>query len=350
GLLDKPLPAVPTLGNGSAGEIVPLSHLFGPLTEKLTLAEKERLALVNGSPCASALIADAVLAAKRRLDLALEIFALAADALKAPLEQFDSALDELWCDPHEAAVLQKMRYWLKDADQDRRSYQAPVSWRIVPRVAAQAHRTVAQAEGVASSSLRSVSDNPVFLPPNESRSLGRVLSNGGFHNAKAYPALDNLSACWADLALLCDRQITKLLDDNISLLPHQLMQGDGYVGCMGFGAADYAERARGCAQRTLLPGSEGGGFGQNDVAVPTFSASLKQAEAGRCLEACLAMLAAISSQAFFITERKAPPRLAALLEEIRDSFSPVTEARALGPDTERLAGKFTARVFAPSLA
>jgi histidine ammonia-lyase len=214
-----------------------------------------------------------------------------------------------------------------------------------------------QAEEVAAISLRAVSDNPVFLPPDAADPAGRVLSTGGFHNARAYPALDNLAAAWADLALLCDRHVTKLLDPRTSLLPAYLSRsgeghmatGDGYIGCLGFSAAGYAEQARLAAARHFLPGSEGGGFGQNDVAVPTFLAWRGEAEAGRCLDAGLALLAAVASQAFHVSERAAPPRLAPLLAEAREICPPLTAPRPLAGEVERLAGRFTAKAFAESV-
>ena len=57
----------------------------------------------------------------------------------------------------------------------------------------QAHRACAAAEHAASVSLASVSDNPVYLPPDEHNVEARVLSNGGYHNGMAYPALDDLA-------------------------------------------------------------------------------------------------------------------------------------------------------------
>ncbi|MDH3596305.1 MAG: aromatic amino acid ammonia-lyase [Rhodospirillales bacterium] len=340
------LPPVPELGNGCPGEIQALSHLFLELAGRRDLAEKDGLALVNGSPCASALIADAVLAARQRLALAVEVFALSTDALKAPLGAYDAALDGLWEDPHEAAVLRQLRTWLEGAEGDRRPYQAPVSWRILPRVLGQAQRALGQGEEVAAASLKAVSDNPLFLPPDEAHPNGRAVSTGGYHNAKAYPALDNLAAAWADLALLCDRQTTKLLDGKVSGLPDQLLAGEGgYLGCLGFTAAGYAEQARQAAQRSFLPGSEGGGFGQNDVAVPTFLAWRKEAEAGRCLDAGLACLAAVASQAFQAADRLPPPRLRPLLDELRDVFPPFEAPRAPGPEAGRLQRVITAKVF-----
>jgi histidine ammonia-lyase len=358
------LPPVPALGNGCPGEIQALGHLFSGLYETMArgeldeLGEKESLALVNGSPCAAALAADAALAARRRLSLAVAVFALSIEALKAPLDHYDAVLDDLWEDPGEAAVLGLLRGWLEGAAAERRAYQAPVSWRILPRVLGQAWRAAGQAEEIAAISLRAVSDNPLFVPPDEAASdgrhpNGRVLSNGGYHNGRAYPALDNLAAAWADLALLCDRHITKLLDARTSLLPAYLSAsgvghmatGEGYIGCLGFAAAGYAEQARLAATRHFLPGSEGGGFGQNDVALPTFLAWRGEAEAGRCLDANLAMLAAVASQAFAVTERAAPPRLAPLLAEVRALCPPLTASRALAGDVERLAAQFTQRSF-----
>ena len=340
------LPPVPALGNGCPGEIQALTHLFLGLMDGRELAEKDGLSLVNGSPCASALIADAVLAARQRLALATEIFALSVEALKAPLGAYDPALDGLWEDQHEAAVLRALRAWLDGAAAERRPYQAPVSWRILPRILGQARRALDQGEEAASVSLKAVSDNPVYLPPTRDHPNGRVFSTGGYHNGKAAPALDNLTAAWADLALLCDRQATKLLDGKVSLLPHQLLTGEGgYLGCLGFTAAAYAEQARHAAQRSLLPGSEGGGFAQNDVAVPTFSAWRKEAEAGRCLDAALACLAVIASQAFHATDRQAPPRLRPLLEELRAIFPPIDAPKAPGIDAGRVQRMLTEKVF-----
>ena len=346
GLLDAgKLPPVPALGNGCPGEIMALSHLLGPLATRVDLGEKDSLSLINGSPCAAALLADAVLAARRRLGLAVTVFALSVEAFQAPMDAYDPALDGLWEDAHEIAVLAELRAWLEGAAAERRSYQAPVSWRILPRVLGQARRALAEAEAAAAISLRAVSDNPVYIPPDAANPRGRVLSNGGYHNAKAYPALDNLAASWADLALLCDRQATKMLDTNVSLLPAQLRDGDGYMGCLGFAAVAYAEQARHAAQRSFLPGSEGGGFGQNDVPVPSFQAWRKEAEAGRCLDANLAILAAIASQALHVTGREAPPRLAPLLAELRALVPPMTGQRAPGPEVERLQAALTGKVF-----
>ncbi len=346
------LPAVPALGNGSPGEIQPLSHLYAPLMESVPLAEKDGLALINGSPCATALLVDAVFAARKRYELALKVFALAWEALKAPLSHIDPALDDLWEDPHEAHVLSGLRGWLEGvASGQRRSYQAPVSWRNVPRTLGYAFRVAEQAEAAAALSLRAVSDNPVYIPPDDEHPdpaapYGRVLSNGGYHNAKAYPLLDDLGAASADVALLAERQTTKLLDGQISGLPHNLVEQPGvYIGCTAFSAVAFAEQARYAAQRTFLPAGEGGGFGQNDVAVPTFFAWRKEAEAGRCLDASLALLAVVACHALRITGRRPPPRLADFAAEIDRYVPPLTSNRRMGPELENLQTHFTESLY-----
>jgi histidine ammonia-lyase len=345
------LPKVSMFGQSGAGEILGLAPLFSGLAETHELGEKESLALINGSPCAAALLADAALAGRQRLRLAEEVFALSAEAIKLPYGHLAEELAELWGDPAEAAVLARLRALIAGGVPERRSYQAPVSYRILPRVVAQYLRAIEAAEATASTSLRAVTDNPVFLAPTPEHPKPRIYSTGGFHNAMAHPAMDNLAAAAADLCLLADRHTSKLLHGNHSLLPDQLQKGDGYMGCLGMVEVGYAEQARRAAQRNFLPGSEGGGFGQNDVAPPTFFAWRAQEEAGRCLDACLAMLAAVGSQALFATDREPPPALVPLVEKIRAHLPPVTTSRILAGELESLARAFRAQVFdAPQLS
>ena len=98
-----PLPAVPARGNGGSGEILALGHLFGELADGLDLEPREKMALINGSPCAAALVADAALGGRARLALAERTFALSVEAIRAPLDGFAPELGELWGDEHEAA-------------------------------------------------------------------------------------------------------------------------------------------------------------------------------------------------------------------------------------------------------
>jgi histidine ammonia-lyase len=337
----EPLPPVPRRGNGGAGEILALGHLFADLGERVGTEEKESLALINGSPCAAALVADATLAARNRLRLAHQVFGVSTEAILAPLEAYAPELEELWDDEYETAALKEMRALLEGGETERRPYQSPVSYRILPRVLGQMHRTLDAAERAAETSLRSVSDNPVYIPPDREHPLGRVRSTGGYHNGQAPPALDGLSSTWADLCQLAERHTERIVNEGLLTRPGS----EGYVGVLLMVIVGYAEEARLAAQPTILPR---GGYPQNDVVAPVFLAWQKESVAGSCLDACLAILAAVSSQALYASDRAAPPPLESFLAEIRQSFPPVDESRTLGPDAERLAAAFGKRVFSAS--
>ncbi|WP_343285513.1 aromatic amino acid lyase [Inquilinus limosus] len=216
---------------------------------------------------------------------------------------------------------------------------------------------LAAAERAATVSLAAASDNPVYIPPDEAgpgHPNGRCISTGGYHNAMAAPALDDLAAIWADLCLLCDRHSSKLLAGRVSHLPDLLMvgrdpsdsDGHGSLGYVPMAVTGYLEQAKAAAQRTFLPGTEAAGAGQDDVAAPAFLAWAKEERAGRCLDAALAMLAVIASQALHVTSRDPTPALRAFVETVRDVVPPVEEDRVLGPELGRLATCFTGQVFA----
>ncbi len=186
--------------------------------------------------------------------------------------------------------------------------------------------------------------------------IGRCISTGGYHNAVAAPALDDLAGIWADICLLCDRHSAKLLNGQVSHLPDQLLvgrqpgqsDGRGNIGYVTMAANGYIELAKGAAQRTFIPGSDSYTAGQDDVATPAFLAWSKEARAGRCLDASIAMLAVVASQALFVTDREAPPALRNFMELIRTYVAPVVEDRILGPELGRLTDAITAKVFAPN--
>ena len=335
----RPLPAVPARGNGGAGEILALGHVFGRLADEVELEPKEKMALVNGSPCAAALVADAALAGRGRLALAERAFALSAEAIRAPREAFAPELGELWGDEHEADALRSLTALLQGGATARQAYQAPVSHRVLPRVLGRLREAQAHAERTASSSLCSVTDNPVFLPPGEDRPLGALVSNGGYHNDRAHPALDGLAHAWADLAQLAQRHVDKLFQHPVTA---PSLVGEWMTKPLHMVAAGYAEEARTLAQTTVLGL---GGFGQNDLPAPAFHAWGKANAVGTCLERALAVLAALASQALHVADQIPPPGLAPFLDEVRTAFAPIDASRPLGPDADRLAAAFTRQVF-----
>ena len=343
-LLDGSLPRLPLGGHVAAGEILTLAPLMNALEGDFE--EGETMALVNGSPCAAALAADVALAARSRLQAAERVFALSVEAFRAPLDAYDEALEALWEDEHEVAALRGLRAQLEGAaETDRLDHQAPVSYRILPRILGQAYRAVGAIEHAARVSLRSVTDNPVYLPPDELHPLGRAISTGGYHNGIAPQAMSTLSAAWADLVFLAERHVTAMHVGATSGLPPLLERPGGAGGktnLLGWVAGSFLEEARTAASATLLPA--GVGDAQNDVGAPTFLAYRKERFVADCLDSALALLAASSSQALWATDRSPPPPLRPLLDRVRELFPPVDDpsARRIGEELGRLAQAFGA--------
>ena len=347
-MLPGPLPLVPRPGAVSAGEILPLSWLFGPLLGRFEPREKETLALVNGAPVAAALVTDGALAAIRRTAAAEAVLALAAEAYLVPPGHFDPAVASLWGDPHELAAAEALSGLIAGGAPERRPYQAPVSFRTLPKMLGRLRRESARAIDTAATSLAQVSDNPVFLPPDAQNPDGRILSTGGYHNAAAWPALNALAMAYADLCTVCDRMIARLLDGRTSGLPDQLGGGDGdrgYMGTLGFVVVGYGEAARRAAQAVFLPGSESGGFVQNDLAVPTALAWEGQDCAGRMLDAALGAVAVVASQALHVSGRSAPPALRHRLAAWRAVAPPPTTHAAPGRLTAAVTGLLQAEIY-----
>jgi histidine ammonia-lyase len=103
-----------------------------------------------------------------------------------------------------------------------------------------------------------------------------------------------------------------------------------------------AEEARAIATPTLL---SLGGFGQNDVPVLNFLAWRKATAIGHCLDAALAVLAAIASQALWVGAHEPPPNLRPLANQVRSAVRPVVQPRSLGDDCRNLTETFTRKVF-----
>src|SRR5262249_60743672 len=103
---------------------------------------------------------------------------------------------------------------------------------------------VAQREWV---SLRPVASAVVYVSDEMGRPAGRAVRGGGYHNGVAYPALNALSAAWADLALGAERQVTALNTAETSGLPVNLAapggSGDG-TDAYGWAASSYVAEGR----------------------------------------------------------------------------------------------------------
>lgn len=343
----RPLPVVRLEGQDSQGELLQLINLFGGL-DRVRFQPRDANAIENGTGCTPGLVGDVALRARRRAEIVTRTFALSIDAARMGLDPYDPSLTEMMGDEHEAAAIEALSGLLEGVPMPgRRTFQNPISWRIVARMLGHVFRTVALVEETARSSLTRVNDNPVFLGPVKAPPNGRVISTGGFHNPAAYHAMNWLSATWADLAVLAARQAEKLHLNAVTGLPANLIRAGGSSGTRLLTVASYdlAGRAREHAIPALIPLYSAGGL-QTDTIMPIFLAFEKEDQASRCLDLCLAILCACSSQALYLEAREPAPALRSFLADVRQRFPPVESARDLGADAQQLADGFAAAILA----
>jgi histidine ammonia-lyase len=185
-------------------------------------------------------------------------------------------------------------------------------------------------------SLSSVTDNPVFLAPDERHPDGAIHSTGGYHNAQASPAIDALAFAHADLC-----QLSQRLGDHLFRHPETAPHVDGdewSVKPLHMAINGWAEEARSIAEPTLL---SLGAFGQNDVPELAFLAWRKGVAVARCLDGSLAGLAVLASQVLYKQGRDAPGALRGLVDNVRAIVGPVDEPRLLGVDCQHLWERLT---------
>ncbi|MCV7419350.1 histidine ammonia-lyase [Mycobacterium yunnanensis] len=179
----------------------------------VTLAEKEGLALINGT---DGMLGQLVLALTDLDDLLRLADVAAAMSVEGQLgtdRVFAADLQQLRPHPGQAAAAANMTRLLAGSaivashrTPDCTRVQDAYSLRCAPQVAGAARDTAAHARLVAERELASVVDNPVVTLD------GRVESNGNFHGAPVAYALDFLAIVVADVASISERRTDRFLD------------------------------------------------------------------------------------------------------------------------------------------
>ena len=342
-MLDQPMPSVPGRGRGEPGEIGTLRAVFGGLERDVALEAKEGMALVNGAPASAAVLADAALAARGRLEVSDEILALAFYAAGALEAHLDPALDDAWRDPHEAAALARLRELIHGGDATPDGHQAAVAFRDAPRLLGWQRRLRRWAQECAEISLSAPGDNPMFALA-DANGPARILSNAGYHDARAAPMLNALAAAWADLASLVAVQATRLAEDPAGLAA---AESEPEVTLLSMTALGWAEEARPAAAPTLI---SLGGSPPSDTSSPSLMAWRLAEDAGSCLQAALACLAVLAAHTIAVAGRPVPPALRDRFDATIERFPPVLHTSGYQGALQRIADDIERRVHAPAVA
>jgi histidine ammonia-lyase len=210
--------ALALIGEGvvrdGAGVLLPTDQALAAAgLEPVTLAEKEGLALINGT---DGMLGQLLLACTdfelllRTADLTA---AMSIEAMLGTARVFAEDLHALRPQPGQALAAANMRALLggspivaSHAGPDCTYVQDAYSMRCAPQVAGAGRDTLAHARTVAGYELASAVDNPVVTLD------GRVESNGNFHGAPVGYVLDFLAIPVADLASMSERRTDRLLD------------------------------------------------------------------------------------------------------------------------------------------
>ncbi|MCP2258727.1 histidine ammonia-lyase [Streptoalloteichus tenebrarius] len=203
------------------GEVVDATGRRLPAAEALAaaglqpvrLAEKEGLALINGTDGMLGMLVMAAADLAALLDVADITAAMSVEALLGTDRAFAADLQALRPHPGQARSAARMTAALAGSEivashrgPDCTRVQDAYSLRCAPQVHGAARDTLAHAETVADRELASAVDNPVVLPD------GRVESNGNFHGAPVGYVLDFLAIPAADVASMAERRTDRMLD------------------------------------------------------------------------------------------------------------------------------------------
>ncbi len=237
-------PVVPEIGSvGASGDLAPLAHVALVLLGEgraetggeegdagellaaagiapLELAEKEGLALVNGTQAVSGIGILAVQRFERALDTADVAGAISLEGLRGTPRPFRAEIQAARPHPGQITSARRLRELLAGSG-IRESHrtgdprvQDAYSLRCMPQVHGAAREAHAHAHRILATEANSTTDNPLVLPSGD-----LVLSGGNFHAQVVAQCLDLVAIAAADLASISERRIDRLLNPDLSGLP-----------------------------------------------------------------------------------------------------------------------------------
>lgn len=350
-------PVVPNGPYGAAGEIGALAHLFQtfigegtvardgvavPAAEALRRAgvppyepsSKEGLALVNGSPFATALGLSLAARARGLVGTASATAALGVALTGSGARALTPRLGELEGSTAAASVQHGLSSLLADDDVWSERPQPPVSTRVLPQVHGAALRAIDALDEVLEHRLRGTTDSPVFLDPLDD-APGGLSPSGAFHAAEVVLGFETLAIACCHVVNLLEKRLHRLLDARFSGLPDQLTTQPGAQA--GVVALHKAVAGLTAESRTLAaPASVHAvdtSSGQEDVQAHCFLVATRAATLLDALEGSLACeLVALRQAAHLVHGRPVGARLRRIVELIVEVVPPIDRDRTLSDD------------------
>ena len=339
--------ALAVMGEGfvrdAGGESLPSAEaLRAGGIEPLTLAEKEGLALINGT---DGMLGQLILAAHdlaRLLTMADIAAAMSVEALLGTPRVFAPDLQALRPQPGQAAGARVIAAMLDGSEiaaghavQDCPIVQDAYSLRCAPQVSGAARDTLRHCRWVADNELASAIDNPVVTLD------GRVESNGNFHGAPVAYALDFLAIPVADVASMSERRTDRLLDVKRSHgLPPFLADDPGVDSghmILQYTQAGIVSELKRLAMPASVDSIPSSAMQEDHVSMGwTAARKLRRALDG--LTRVLAGEALTAARALDLRDRQPAPANAAVRDRIRQVVDGPGPDRFLAPELEAVVG------------
>ncbi len=252
-------PVIPQQGSlGASGDLAPLAHMslvvvgMGEAVfdgrvmpgadalaavglSPLTLGAKEGLALINGTQAMTATTGLAWTDASRLARVADVAAALTVEACRGIPAAYDQRVHALRPHPGQVEVAANLRTLLAGSGFTTSSgeirVQDPYTLRCTPQVHGAVRDSLDHIRRVLEIEINAVTDNPLVFEG------GEVISGGNFHGQPVAIAADLLAIAAADLAVISERRIERLVNPQLSGLPAFLTRYPGLHS--GFMLAQY---------------------------------------------------------------------------------------------------------------
>ncbi|MHB0994832.1 MAG: histidine ammonia-lyase [Elusimicrobiales bacterium] len=251
------IPFIPSKGSvGASGDLAPSAHMaltligeglakfagedrFRPSAEVMKkagvkpveLAEKEGLALINGTQAMKAVGGLALFEAMNLFYSSVLTGAMTVEALKGTPTAFDRRIHELKPHAGQLEVAEMLEAMLKGS-QIRASHkssdkrvQDPYSLRCMPQAMGAARDAIEYALNVFETEFGSVTDNPLVVEGKKKGTI-EVLSGGNFHGQAVAFAADFAAVAITALGNISERRIAQLVSD-FKILPPFLARNPG---------------------------------------------------------------------------------------------------------------------------
>jgi len=251
------IPFIPSKGSvGASGDLAPSAHMaltligegyaklagedeFVPSAQVMKragikpveLAEKEGLALINGTQAMKAVGGLALFEAMNLFYSSVLTGAMTMEALKGTPVAFDKRIHELKPHAGQLEVAEMLESMLKGS-QIRASHkhtdkrvQDPYSLRCMPQAMGAARDAIEYALNVFEIELGSVTDNPLVVEGKKKGEI-EVLSGGNFHGQAVAFAADFAAIAITALGNISERRIAQLVSD-FKILPPFLARNPG---------------------------------------------------------------------------------------------------------------------------